>query len=64
MPQYARFIFNETYVSGNIGGVVLAEGSTAPFPGYIEHTAVLNEASKAPIAFFFGESMMGSVVDI
>jgi hypothetical protein len=64
MPQYARLILDEAYVSGNIGGVVLAEGSTAPFPGYIEHTTVLDEASKPPIAFFFGESMMGSVVDI
>jgi hypothetical protein len=64
MPQYARLILNEAYVSGNIGGVVLAEWSTASFPRHIKHTAVLNEASKTPIAFFFCESMMSSVVNI
>lgn len=63
MPQNTRLVLNKAQVSSDIGSIVLAERSAASFPRYVEHTAVLNEASEPPIALFFGESMVGRMVD-
>jgi hypothetical protein len=64
VPQHTRLILNKANISGNICGIIFAEGSAAAFPRDVEHASVLNKPCEAPITLFLGEAVMSSVMDV
>jgi hypothetical protein len=66
MPQDASLILNQSEVSGDVGRIIFYKGSAATpaFPGYIEHSPMLNEPGEAPITLLLSETVMGCVMNI
>jgi hypothetical protein len=64
VPEHTSLVLDKTDIGGYVGGVVLDQRATVSFPRNVEHPPDLDEAGKAPIAFFLGEAVVRGMVDV
>jgi len=64
VPEDAGLVLDESQVRGDVGSIVFAQRTAAMFPRDIEHSPMLDETCETPVAFLFGESVVGRVMDV